>query len=298
MKERAARRYAFTLVELLVVIGIIAVLISILLPTLGKARAQAATAACGSNLKQWYNAMLLYHNDYKSLPGPLLPATVSYEKGWNFHTSANWTTSATASAYKLARRQMTTANPELLLTRYFKWQPGSSEKWAYCPANITLYEEGRCATGTTYAGRILGVGYKINNQSDTIAPYFFGYWGEVAATVADPQNPPPKKLSQIRAAGANSTKKGIGTKSHADIWMMSDIDGYNWGDGVSSFYGIEDSSKAYKDRMWKPIHGSRSSPGRNYLFFDGSVRFALFQFRTDDNAADPYNALGNTTGSK
>ena len=70
------RRKGFTLVELLVVIGIIALLVSILMPALGKAKELAKQIMCASQLSGLGKSIMMYENDYKE----------QTPKGWSKNT--------------------------------------------------------------------------------------------------------------------------------------------------------------------------------------------------------------------
>lgn len=67
--HRSGPRPAFTLIEVLAVVAIIALLIAILLPAFSQARQQAHSVSCRSNLKQLMTGMLLYVGGEKALPG-------------------------------------------------------------------------------------------------------------------------------------------------------------------------------------------------------------------------------------
>jgi prepilin-type N-terminal cleavage/methylation domain-containing protein len=69
-KSKIKNPRAFTLVELLVVIGIIGVLVAILIPVIGKVRTQSHVADTKNSLNQLVSAIERYHNDFHAYPGP------------------------------------------------------------------------------------------------------------------------------------------------------------------------------------------------------------------------------------
>ncbi|MEM8783720.1 MAG: prepilin-type N-terminal cleavage/methylation domain-containing protein [Planctomycetota bacterium] len=82
MSQTTPNRAAFTIIELLVVISIIALLIGILLPVLASTRATAQRVTCSSNLRQFGIVMQAYTNDFddyfpavRAMPSPIPPAS-------------------------------------------------------------------------------------------------------------------------------------------------------------------------------------------------------------------------------
>ena len=255
-RSRRATR-AFTLVELLVVIGIIALLIAILLPALSKARAAANTIKCAANMRTVGQAMMLYATNNKNA---IVPAGIVNAD--NSTTTWDLLITPYVSTYTGNLTTSTTASVDYNEAPYFQ-----------CPEDTTL----RTYSVAQYNRRSYAmVAAQPRSPQDGLsyAPTL-GTGMTTQLTAAAPTNVFPGLNPGFKFLKFNQVRTSSEVLLLAEYFSPANVLGHtSW----STTYGANSSGcvvdypyqqfTGITANTLKPIHQGKW----NYLFCDGSVQ--------------------------
>ena len=288
VSERARAIHAFTLIELLVVVAIIALLVSILAPSLQKAKAMAQNAACVSNLHNLMNFTNMYAVEFNSKYYPIQDQNDKITgDNWQskigilFMSSSRVASQAWPNTYSQFK-DLTDINAK-----------GGQKGWSifYCPRkNITTTYTGL----GTYAAGTKESSYGANNSGDNLA---------LIRDVSAYQKTPPtiEASTGFSMTGSLLAARWLACDRWAsDTILISDTaaeNGFTAGDGGSvdtlyakyitylssgkyfnggiNFYRHFQSDKTNLSLMQSSVSGevvTQPEGKANFLFVDGSVR--------------------------
>lgn len=290
---RRSPRRGFSLVELLVVIGVIGLLLGFLLPAVQKVREAAARSRCANNLRQIGLASHQYHDALGTLPpayvkfsidqGPILPWTVLLLP----YIEQDALLQQTFSAYRVDRYSYHNPPHVGLSTVILTY---------VCPSDGRLAspvtdDQGYTAAYSSYQG-VAGGTKQDGAMRAQVGVRLLEITDGTSSTLFVGERPPPARL----LAGAWYTFE------EADYsW---DHDDYSYGARLSymAVYWAGDSGSCLgpfyfgPGRLQNPCDSnhfwSLHSGGANFLFCDGSVRFVPY------SAAPILPALGTRAGGE
>jgi prepilin-type N-terminal cleavage/methylation domain-containing protein/prepilin-type processing-associated H-X9-DG protein len=289
------RKRAFTLVELLVVIGIIALLISILLPALTRARRQANKLKCSANQHDIGLALFAYAADSKgSLPQYFAsPANAAYH-------AANPTGTTWPDLGGIWMWDIEVGTRDALV-KY-----GATQGVLYCPTNDQITNADSSATWDfhVYLNGVLTKGIPPNTQPTTgysILGYFFLITRPEASTYplntyADPRGHwdyqstlHPRNTKASKPASTVFIRPNVASETEivTDAILSNPLPPYSFAHIAGGLYGPMNSSHVY----------GKIPEGSNILFLDGHAEFRTFKITSAGvsnppslirRAVDPY----------